>query len=562
MLRSRRERTPARKGAGICAIILAFSAPAALQAQPAPFTAEDGYLPDFSYAGYQFGEKAPALDNPTVIEATEYGVQADDGKDDSVALKKALAVAHDTSGPVVLQLPAGRIIVSDILYLERSQMVLRGQGSGATELYFPRPLQYLPDPPDLQELREYLIAQDKRQREKANHIDLAFSQYSWAGGFIWTRVPGQRVKAYLEDYNQPQASLAHAIQGQRGDSWLTVDADHSLKAGQIISINWHNRDGEDGPLLKALYPYPHNELNIGSHHWTLPDQPLVKQPVLITEVDGNRIRIKDTLLHDIEASGGHTEITDWPHLTEVGIERLSLTFPRSPMIAHHVEPGYNGLFLTRVFNGWVNDLRIRNADSGILTEEVANLTLENVTTSGENLAHYSIAMGDTHNVLVKHLKVHNEVRHPLSFNTYSTRSIYTQSQVLTAPVLDQHSGANHQNLFDDIEVLVHLDKDQRERARYPLFKGGGASYWKPTHGAYNTFWNIRVQLDTYPADSERPLALYGVSDGPQARLLGVHGNYPLEVDYGPDAVVRGLNAPPPGTPSLYEYQLRQRLDQP
>lgn len=556
----RRERIWRRPSRGCSAILVALFMWTGITSATPPLLGDDGpFLPDFSFAGYEFGERKPTLGKARHIEATDYGVIPDDERDDSRALQKAFNAAHSVDGPVVLQLPAGRLILSDILYIERSDMVLRGAGQGATEIYFPRPLMYLPDPPALQELREYLVAQNKQQREKANNIDLPFSQYSWAGGFIWTRVPGERVKAYLDDYHQPVTTLATAEAGQRGEHWIEVEAGHTLSEGDVVNIHWHNRDGEGGPLLDAIYQT--DQVTIGSHHWTQPDQPLVRQPARIEEIDANRVRIKDTLLHDISASGGHTRIVEWPHLSRVGIEHLSLTFPTAPTIAHHVEPGYNAIFLTRVFNGWVKDVRIHNADSGILTEEVANLSLENITTTGENLAHYSVSMGDTHNVLVKNLKVHNRVRHPLSFNTFATRSVYTQSQVYNAPVLDQHSGANHQNLFDDLEVLVQLDQRHLDDAQYPLFKGGGAGYWKPTHGAYNTFWNIRVQVDGGLEDS-RPLRLHGVSDGPRARLIGIHGNRPLTIDYGPDALIKALNTPLRSVPSLYEYQRNQRLGEP
>lgn len=111
-----------------------------------------------------------------------------------------VSAANKIEGKVILQLPVGRIILSEILYLQRSNFVLRGAGTGkeGTEIYFSRPLMYVKNTEDLKELREYLIKFDKRQREKENNIDLPFSQYAWTGGFIRTRVPGVRVKSYLQ----------------------------------------------------------------------------------------------------------------------------------------------------------------------------------------------------------------------------------------------------------------------------------------------------------------------------------------------------------------------------
>ena len=66
-------------------------------------------LPDFSYAGYGFGIK-PIPQVKAVINVSEF--------------------------------EAGRYILAEILWLERSAIVLSGLGSGkgGTEIYMPRPL--------------------------------------------------------------------------------------------------------------------------------------------------------------------------------------------------------------------------------------------------------------------------------------------------------------------------------------------------------------------------------------------------------------------------------------
>ena len=130
----------------------------------------------------------------------------------SKALLKAIQVANSISGNVVLQLPSGRIILSDILYIERSHFVLRGMGvgDGGTEIFCPRPMMYFENPESLSELREYLLEFDKREVQKENNIDLPFSQFAWSGGMIWTQVPGERVKSYLKEFSN---WLARAIAG-------------------------------------------------------------------------------------------------------------------------------------------------------------------------------------------------------------------------------------------------------------------------------------------------------------------------------------------------------------
>jgi hypothetical protein len=517
---------------------------------------EQGFLPDFSYAGYANGERQPDTSDFTVIDVAKHNIIANDGLDDSQALIKLLEKIGKDSKPSILQFDSGRYIISSIIYFDRDNLVVRGAGSGqgGTEFYFPRPLIYVPDPPELKELRDYLVKLNKIQKEKANNIYLPFTQWAWSGGYFWTRKAGQRVKKYLDEYDQPIDSLAKGLSGKQGDHWITVSNSKSIKKGQVIEVQWYNDQGENGPLIQELY---HGKVtNVGSHHWSFDNLALSRQQVEVTDIKDDKIRIKAPLLHSIKANW-KVNIAPWEHLQQVGFEHFHMNFAYAERIAHHVEQGFNGIYLTRVYNSWIDDVKITNADSGVLMEEVANLSLSNMTTDGDKYAHYSVQMGGVHNVLVDNLKVKNPVEHPLSFNTFATRSVYLNSEVFQKPVLDQHSGVNHQNLFDNILVHVTLAPKQRQ---YALFAGGGAGYWKPSHAAYNSFYNIRVDFSN-GQNVDIPVLLNGMKDGPLARIFGVSGNIPVKVEYGPDAHIEGTNLYYQDMPSLYKWQLGNRLKQ-
>ncbi len=509
------------------------------------------FFPDFSYAGYRFGNTSLPEIKEKIISATDFGVKANDNLDDSKALQKALKAAHEVSGNVVLLLPAGKIILSDILYIERSDFVLRGAGSGAqgTEIYCPRPMMYLKDQESLAELREYLTSTGKRQIEKENNIDLPFSQFAWSGGFIWTQVRNQRVKSYMEKYETLPNIFAKVIKGNRGEKEFLVSDVNRLKVGDVVELELFNKEGEKGEIIEALYR--NSKSKIGYSHWKQPNLALVRQQVEIVTISKNKITIKTPLLLDIKPNY-QALLVEWKHLSEVGIEHLRISFPDAPRVAHHIEQGYNGIFLTRLFNSWVQDVTINNAESGILTEEIANVTIKDIVTEGKNIAHYTVEMGGVHNVLVENLKVYNKAVHPLSFNTFATKNVYENCEIFADPDLDQHAGANHQNLFDNIKV--HFDADNSNT--YPLFAGGGANYWKPSHGAYSTFWNINIEVN---GANNFPIELNGMEDGPFARIIGVNGNRPFSVKYGPDAYIDFINKPMTKIPSLYYYQLKKRL---
>ena len=514
--------------------------------------ANQNFLPDFSYAGYHFGNINVPTVQEKIVLATDFGVIANDNLDDSKALLKAFKAANQVQGNVVLQLPAGRLILSDILYIERSNFVLRGAGSGkeGTEIFCPRPMMYLKDQDSLAELREYLTTTGKRQVEKENNIDLPFSQYAWSGGMIWTQIPNQRVKSYMEKYETPPNILAKVIKGNRGEKEFVVSDVNGLKVGDVVELDLFNKDGEKGEIIEALYK--NSKTKIGYSHWKQPNLALVRQQVEIASISKNKVTIKTPLLLDIKPNY-QALLIEWNHLSEVGIEHLRISFPDAARVAHHLEQGYNGIFLTRVFNSWVQDISINNAESGILTEEIANVTIKDIVSEVKNIAHYTVAMGGVHNVLVKNLKVYNKAIHPLSFNTFSTKSVYEDCEIFTDPDLDQHAGANHQNLFDNIKV--HLQPNTENS--YPLFAGGGANYWKPSHGAYSTFWNINVTV--IGSTTSDVIELNGMEEGPFARIIGVNGNRTFNVKYGPDAYMEFLNKSMQKIPSLYEYQLKKRL---
>ncbi len=508
----------------------------------------DVYLPDFSYAGYLWGEKELSVLNGTMA-VSEFGAMPDDNIDDTEALKEAFDAANRSDGPVVLKFDRGKYILSDILYIERSNFILQGSGSGTdgTIIYIPQPLNKLKTPADLIELEEYLNVNNKRQKEPDRGIDERFSLYAWSGGFIWTRKPGERAKPYMSKYHVAPKKLAVIVSGKRGQHVIEVEDAFKLKSGQIVCINWYNREGENSSLIRHLYD--NQPVNIGSRHWESPDMPLIKQEVTISSIDGNFITIKEKLMHDLKPEW-FPELTEWNYISEVGIEHIRFEFPYTEYYAHHLEAGYNAVYMTNTAHSWVKDVAVHNGDSGFISDICANVTVQDVVVTGRTY-HYAVQFGDCYDMLAKRVKVDCHVLHSLSFNTGARNCVFTDCIITTIPSLDQHSGANHQNLFDNIKIT------ENDPSR-TFFYMGGDGYWAPTHGAFSTFWNIHVDFD-FPQPAELPMPVKGVTNGPSARLVGITANYPMKISYGPGCYMEGINQPGIAVSSLYEYQLKKRL---
>ena len=508
------------------------------------------FLPNFSYAGYHWGEKEIQNLEPT-LNVTDYGAVADDGKDDTEALLKAFNEAHKIDEPVVIKFPVGKFILKDILYIQRSNLVVQGSGRGedGTIIYMPQPLNELGRiPEELNELDEYLRVNNKRQREPKRGIDEPFSLYAWSGGYIWIGPKGERAKTYMQKYNVPETVLAKITKGKRGEYKFTVENSSDLTEGKLVRINWYNKDGEESSLIDHMCDG--KDVPIGSRHWESPDMPLIKQEVTVTNVDGNTITIKEPLMHDLKPKW-HNVITDWNHLEEVGIENIRFEFPKDEYFAHHLEEGYNAIYFTNAAHSWARNISFKNGDSGLISDVCSNITVEDVNVEGRKY-HYAVQFGDVYNMLAKRINVNAEIWHSLSFNTGARSSVFTDCNVTVYPSLDQHSGANHQNLFDNIKLV----EDTPDRS---FFYVGGDGYWAPTHGAFSTFWNIEIDYKFLNPNNDT-LQVKGVHNGPSARLVGIHANYPMKITYGPDAYIEGTNEKNIAVQSLYEYQLNQRLN--
>ena len=520
-----------------------------------PATVSSTPLPDFSYAGFGFGVEPIPADAGTVIDVAEFGAVPDDGLDDSKAVLRALAAANKVPGKVTVRFPKGRTQITEVLPITRGNIVLdgAGDGPGGSELYFPRPLKMIDKSTDFDELRAYLVREKKYQIEPEQNIDYLFTEYSWAGGMIFVRPDKSRPVSYDSTQDIRDQKLAEGLAGRQFDRKLRVDDTSALRTGDVVQIQWFADAGRSSQILTSLYG--DTDLPIGSHHWSSPSRPVVVQSTRIVAINGRHITLGDPLLHDVR-SDQPAFVARWKHLTNVGIQNLRLQFPESPSFGHHLEQGYNGIYMTGVFDGWIRNVTIDRSDSGVLTDNSASLTIANVHTTGDRRAHYSVHVGAVHNVLVKDLRVSNPVIHPLSVNTRSTRSVILRAHVERDGVLDQHSGSNHQNLFDQISMTI--DPAFRQgKWRYQLWVGGGAPYWKPGHGRYNTVWNAKLIIpDSVPHNSK--VLVHSGLEGPGARVVGLHSNREIEVHYEPRPYIEATNSGLERVPSLYEYQLAKR----
>ena len=507
---------------------------------PEVLSAQTAFLPDYSYAGYRWSDEplpTPAAPEATILRATDHGVVADDGRDDTAGIRAAVAAASGVDGWAVVELPAGEVELRNLLFIERGEFVLRGAGSGdgGTVLNLPVPMAEMDQPQIMRDLNEYLIANDKTVKSGEY-----FTPYSWTGGIVWTRVPEGTPAAS----NDP---LASGARGRRGEHTFTVDGVGGLREGEVVRLGWFSREGADSPVLQHIYGM---ETGLdGSRLWEKPDVPLVTQEVTITDIAGTTVTVHEPLLHDLRPEWS-APLAPEARLEHVGIEGIRFQFPAGEYAGHHLEPGYNAIYLTDLRDAWVRDVAFVNADSGILSDDCANLTIRDVRIEGR-VGHYGVHFGDVQRALLTDFEATGWMEHAVSFNTGSRQSVITNGTIVS-PQLDQHRGANHTNLFDDLRLTEPLAEER-------VFTHGGAGYWGPTHGVANAFWNVHMEMTAPETSGEGPLVLDGIKASGEgtAFVVGFTSNVPIEIDY-PGAIVEGTNRPGLAIPSLYRYQLARR----
>ena len=483
------------------------------------------YLPNYSYAGYYWGEKKPPQLTAT-MDISDFGAIPDDGKDDTLAIQKAMGKVNNTPGPVVLHFPKGRFILQDIIFISRSNLVIQGEGSGpqGTTIYVARPLGEMNYPLSFSLRKLYYIAFGKWSNGKL------FSLFSWAGGVFWSKQP--------DDFHQQQLDV-EVSQGERGKHEIQVKNTTAIKVGDVLEIQWFNHEGQHGSLLKHIFG--DYDIPIGERLYKYWYFPLITQPVTVARLENQKIIIKEPLLHDLRGQWFPT-LVKVNYLENIGIEKLKIEFPTTSYGGHHLEAGFNAFYLTDLAHSWVRNVVVHNADAAVLTDNCKNITLDGIVVTGR-VGHYSVHTGNCYGMLTQNFDFQSAALHNPSFNTRSRLSVYSGGSIKRAK-LDQHNGLNHQNLFDNIHIETAED----------VFRHGGARYWQPTAGLYNTFWNIRI-------DNSRPDGFIGsLKDAPESRLIGIVGeNADIKFHYEPNAYIEGINKKGISVPSLYQHQLHQRL---
>lgn len=406
-------------------------------------------LPDFSHAGYHSGE-APLPSAPAKTSVTNFGAIGDGTTDCTDAFKRAIEQVE--SG--VIEIPAGHYLISDILWIRKSGIVLRGAGPGKTVIAPTKKLEEVR--PDMSETTD----------------GLPTSNYSWSGGFLW--IEGQRTDLPLTQITSSAV---------RGDQTLELTDTSQLIVNQFITVVI--QDVKDASILKHLYAD-----DPGEGIADLNEFDTTRFVTKITAIDANRITIARPLPFDIrpEWAGKITSYT--PTVTECGIENLSVEFPVEAYPGHFKELGMNAIAINDASHCWVRKVHIKNSDSGIFlasnfcTVEDVVLESDRPALNGDTGHHGISFTTNSQDNLLQRFDCRTQFIHDITVENLACGNVIKHGKGRNLS-LDHHRLCPHDNLFSQIDV--------GDASLVWRFGGGNQRGKHTARGA--TFWSIHSNQD-------------------------------------------------------------------
>lgn len=331
-------------------------------------------LPDYSYAGYNYGESAPG-DVSTfgwkVYDVTSYGAVPNDGVSDREAFKKAVEAAlggavQKQSAKAVIYFPAGEYILhtsdddsgaaSNTLMVRAGDIVLKGAGRDRTTL----------------------VMQDP-------NLPVSEALYS--------------SPAMLEFKHQSGLSpIAEVISDAPVGSFsVTVGScTENINAGDWVCLVLKNNDPQ---LIKEeLAPY----------EWESGMTDLSEDGVKVYEyhqVKANNAGVlifKEPIMHAVLAKW-KWEIHKYPHYENVGIEDLTFRGNAKAGFVHHGswqdDGAYKPVNMIRTVNGWMRRVGFTSVSEACSLTNCANISVYDVKVDG-NRGHAAIRSQQSSRVFI------------------------------------------------------------------------------------------------------------------------------------------------------------------
>lgn len=491
-------------------------------------------VPNVSFAGYRYGADLPALGDKPHVRVIDFGAVANSDADASDAVAAAIAAVARDGG--VVEFPAGALHFRRPIALQDDGVVLVGAGSDRTRLVFDQALN---------------DAYAKNTRD-------ASSRWSWSGGLIWLSPRALRAfpaasaeigDPWQEGWTVTGDARAVEPEAMRGDTQITLADVGGVVVGQRIAIELDANEAllqhlsGDGDYARA------QGWSIEDAGWLLPPlRPTVLWPVEVVAVDGNAITLAQPLRFDLRAAWSPRVRMLGPVVSESGVVGISIVMAREDSYVtkrdHHHEVGWNGVMIENAWNCFVADIKVVDAENGVLLSSAKNITVRDfsidASDAGHSLQHHgTVTRESSHDNLFEDFTITAQPVHGINVESFSMGNVWSRG-TLDHGTWDTHRGLAAENVIT--ELMIHNDGEP-----------GGRSDAGPRMGVRQTVWNVQVTNDECNVIGQPHLM-------PRGTLVGLRGCTPSAPANSEALVVdSGLTSSVPSPDNLYLAQRALRL---
>jgi hypothetical protein len=459
-------------------------------------------LPNFSYAGYGYGEKNVPIIKKKIYNVTNFGIKPNSEKDQTQIIQ-TLIDSIGASGGGVLFFPSGKYNFNmnpnekQFLKINYSNIVLRGEVGLKLKTIFYN--------------GNNLTQNDASPWLSPALIQTGFNLQNTLSfwGLDYLRQFSNDKKAIStstgkvnEDIQVAKVIAKVTASAKEGQDVLRLNSTAKIKAGDIILLGMYA--DENGTLIKNIlkpiqtfYDFEQSAINASAMQ-----APSYQWLVAVEKVlSNNAIKLKQPLRRSIDLKYNPV-IGAAPMLTEIGLEDISFQSAWNGYYCHHgcdknnpdeskeMDYGWTAINFCRVSNGWIKNVSIENFTNPIYLLDSRNITVQNIDLNGAN-GHSGIKIySHSCDNLIKDIRVNTNYTHVLSGegNAYGNvfSNVFYKVKDGKPGYFDSHGFSDRrfsppsQNLFENI---IGMNK----------INGGGAANNLPHTANYNTWWNVEMK---------------------------------------------------------------------
>ncbi len=375
-------------------------------------------LPDFSYAGYRAGVRAPEIRRTAVFNVTDYGAEPDDDIDDLPGIQKAVDAAEAAGGGVVF-LPRGRYVVNTDrkavkeINVTSSDIVIKGEGASADGTVIHQ----------VHAFRNGDMNDPTRMHLKKSLFNLR------------SKIADRR--HFLK---QPRlAGLASPA--PRGGFEITVDDASKLRAGDFVALGVINK----AVIEELMKPYQLEP------EWKTTTENRAPSAELhrIAAVSGNRVTFEEPLRYDLNPEMGWA-LYEFKPIENVGIEDILFVGNSYAPYYHHRsdrdDVGWAFVKMKGTDSSWVRRCVFVDANQVVQVSLSRYPTLMNLVTVGNSGHHIPRSTYFNYGLLGGFFDDRAGYTHGPSVSWGSVGTVFWRCDSEGAP--DSHAGRPYLSLYD------------------------------------------------------------------------------------------------------------------